>query len=110
MAIKRFNPRTHEGCDTGAFSGELPCDVSIHAPMKGATHVWHCSLSRTRVSIHAPMKGATFKQTVQNRRNYVSIHAPMKGATADFDWMATNSDVSIHAPMKGATYKSFTLQ
>ena len=48
----------------GATSGErreAPGEaVSIHAPMKGATHiVTLLNSTHTIVSIHAPMKGAT---------------------------------------------------
>ena len=34
-----FNPRTHEGCDLLqlAYKNDLP-EISIHAPMKGATY------------------------------------------------------------------------
>ncbi len=33
-----FNPRTHEGCDGNVVSiGGLGDNISIHAPMKGAT-------------------------------------------------------------------------
>ena len=33
----RFNPRTHEGCDTSGISGTDNNQVSIHAPTRGAT-------------------------------------------------------------------------
>ena len=32
-----FNPRTHEGCDAGFGADAESCEVSIHAPTKGAT-------------------------------------------------------------------------
>ena len=80
--------------------------VSIHAPVKGATKLTSTGIiavnsfnPRSRegsdvpvvpgpvpvpgVSIHAPVKGATqisFAHGIQKR---VSIHAPVKGATAD---------------------------
>ena len=79
-----FNPRTHEGCDAPYYkylSRDL--DISIHAPMKGATKQGqHLYLRRNYISIHAPMKGATPKWRFCYHSNpKISIHAPMKGAT-----------------------------
>ena len=56
-------------------------DVSIHAPMKGATRDHNTVDNRQMVSIHAPMKGATVYEAEQEKEEEVSIHAPMKGAT-----------------------------
>ena len=58
--------------------------ISIHAPMKGATHVRTAPGCRSAgtISIHAPMKGATWMFVVMFRvQTMISIHAPMKGAT-----------------------------
>ena len=33
----RFNPRTREGCDSACFAPDGSTEVSIHAPVKGAT-------------------------------------------------------------------------
>ena len=44
--------------------------VSIHAPVKGATHSSGCSPPGRRVSIHAPVKGAT------GRGMSMSLHCP----------------------------------
>ena len=33
----RFNPRTHEGCDTAYTANHMQAYVSIHAPTRGAT-------------------------------------------------------------------------
>ena len=35
--------------------------VSIHAPVKGATHAYLAKVLESIVSIHAPVKGATDK-------------------------------------------------
>ena len=82
-----------------------PFDISIHAPVKGATcHLSYLSIHlkyfnpRTRegcdlgvepselirkgISIHAPVKGATPAQGQELINNLISIHAPVKGATA----------------------------
>ena len=59
---KSFNPRTHEGCDwTPKHQHRELTDVSIHAPMKGATCIlFALGIHVVVVSIHAPMKGATW--------------------------------------------------
>ena len=102
-------------------------DVSIHAPVKGATRSGPsyarpriCFNPRTRegcdvkalqspiaafVSIHAPVKGATLYHRNMIRSCYVSIHAPVKGATPDRRTPLDHRHVSIHAPVKGATAK-----
>ena len=105
---------------------ESVINVSIHAPVKGATHadrigeIFRVSFNpRTRegcdalrkyadelirVSIHAPVKGATSSRQTPRISGLVSIHAPVKGATcrASPDCQL-NQIVSIHAPVKGAT-------
>ena len=83
---------------SGFFAG-----VSIHAPLRGATHN-NVSLVCCRfVSIHAPLRGATSNAGGSPAKGLVSIHAPLRGATdrAVFinQWLA----VSIHAPLRGAT-------
>ena len=77
--------------------------VSIHAPMKGATHSFGNAIQLYSVSIHAPMKGATRACRHHHAWIWVSIHAPMKGATRPGSLHSGTTDVSIHAPMKGAT-------
>ena len=101
-------------------------DVSIHAPLKGATaHSQHmvynvysfnsrtpkgcdCNSNATKVihncvSIHAPLKGATIISSLKDLTKKVSIHAPLKGATDISVCHALRLGVSIHAPLKGAT-------
>ena len=77
-------------------------DVSIHAPVKGATEPLDRPSTRWRVSIHAPVKGATWSSSCA-LHPLVSIHAPVKGATTSADIEIAIVDVSIHAPVKGAT-------
>ena len=56
-------------------------NISIHAPMKGATNKVIVLDSKFPISIHAPMKGATVEDVIKNFTVLISIHAPMKGAT-----------------------------
>ena len=69
-----FNPRTHEGCDPAPFmTSQAVCDISIHAPMKGATWRMYSFPSLTpRISIHAPMKGATVFKLTQSSPAFLS--------------------------------------
>ena len=55
-----FNPCTHEGCDAeDTRIRDVVTDISIHAPMKGATDMTERKKTTSNISIHAPMKGAT---------------------------------------------------
>ena len=56
-----FNPRTREGCDnTTKPASAMGVQISIHAPVKGATRWMPDNTYNTVViSIHAPVKGAT---------------------------------------------------
>ena len=103
------------------------CDVSIHAPAKGATRHRSCDLPRigrfqstpprggdasdgdrcrssTAVSIHAPAKGATGASgTISGTRRSFNPR-PREGATVTVrDHGAVTMPVSIHAPARGAT-------
>ena len=56
--------------------------ISIHAPVKGATHDGPVERTVTDISIHAPVKGATCNSTYTVQLpGIISIHAPVKGAT-----------------------------
>ena len=52
-------PREGGDLEHGAYR-PVRLDVSIHAPVKGATWSPPAPLTRLLVSIHAPVKGATF--------------------------------------------------
>jgi len=58
-------------------------DVSIHAPVRGATHDNRFSPRRCAVSIHAPVRGAT--PTVTIRQAPVTRFNPR--ARAGRDWL-----------------------
>jgi len=121
--LRCFNPRAREGRDCRserksqffAFQSTRPrrarlaasrrgrrCDVSIHAPAKGATpNVWRWIPSPGFQSTR-PRRA----RRIEWRRLgelHVSIHAPAKGATIDHVQSLVGFRVSIHAPAKGAT-------
>ena len=56
-------------------------NISIHAPVKGATYQFHAYGLLSHISIHAPVKGATRVDVGFLHELAISIHAPVKGAT-----------------------------
>ena len=69
------------GCDVFVWWATQSEQVSIHAPVWGATKMTVPALQAFLVSIHAPVWGAT-KMTVPALQAFlVSIHAPVWGAT-----------------------------
>ena len=105
---------------------DMQWQISIHAPVKGATYMPSLVDMQWQISIHAPVKGATgiprrrhrdpedFNPRTREgcdagrgRRNgiacRISIHAPVKGATEVLPLAVCRNRISIHAPVKGAT-------
>ena len=75
-----FNPRTRVGCDTWRDAMDMTAEVSIHAPVWGATQrvkkraAGNCFNPRTRV-------GCDNAGVTHIAQDIVSIHAPVWGAT-----------------------------
>ena len=70
--LNNFNPRTREGCDAVSLANvDKALQISIHAPVKGATGPRRLIAPHFRagISIHAPVKGATVCR--------VSAHKPV---------------------------------
>ena len=107
------------------------CEVSTHAPARGATSQGFKSVFRNGVSTHAPARGATlatassfllmrgFNPRAREGRDLlflvepalvvaVSTHAPARGATATKTGEDVNYRVSTHAPARGATLQKAT--
>ena len=55
-----FNPRTRVGCDPLGYAYWSSVNVSIHAPVWGATKIGCLAIWMLSVSIHAPVWGATW--------------------------------------------------
>ena len=102
-ARTHFNPRSREGSDNRGGDGAPFGDISIHAPVKGATRNLRLLYADDPISIHAPVKGATLPRGHVARIQSISIHAPVKGATKRRSGRQTGFPISIHAPVKGAT-------
>ena len=100
---KRFNPRTHTGCDIPSPSAATrrSCfNPRTHTGCDGHTQQYWLYY---QVSIHAPTRGATLPDIIVITRGVVSIHAPTRGATIIGPQFGSGFDVSIHAPTRGAT-------
>ena len=78
---KSFNPRSRAGSDPIYHQQYIRLEVSIHAPVRGATKSFCRDKIGIRVSIHAPVRGATILAVAVPRDIGVSIHAPVRGAT-----------------------------
>ena len=123
---KSFNPRTHTGCD-GAFCHFLMFSpyVSIHAPTRGATHIYKMSIETLKfqsthphgVRLNQPLHkwgfcsfnprthtGCDFAQwhKVHFCMLFQSTH-PHGVRRVVFLCLVHIAQVSIHAPTRGAT-------
>ena len=78
-------------------------DISIHAPVKGATCRWTTLLCRLRDFNPRSREGSDLLIVAEDSKDGISIHAPVKGATSVRRGVAGHHLISIHAPVKGAT-------
>ena len=58
------------------------CNISTHAPLRGATPSDDWSDSTVFISTHAPLRGATHCPAADRVHYCISTHAPLRGATA----------------------------
>ena len=87
-----FNPRTHTGCDFSYRFFANVCDVSIHAPTRGATSFRTSMEQKKVVSIHAPTRGATQPiKTIQNENWFQSTHPHGVRRCSRWDWTFRSS-------------------
>ena len=122
-----FNPRSYKRSDILLYNLYVQCQISIHAPTRGATSRTSGVLSTIFISIHAPTRGATCQPYTPSHSCLISIHAPTRGATKRMDDNLRNAQfqstllqeerrincpcenphfvISIHAPTRGATAK-----
>ena len=120
-----FNPRTREGCDQRQLSTHRKLQVSIHAPVKGATLKVTCAISsdacfnpRTREGCDPALRSrwrssAGFNprtregcdRAFQTNMRSVERFNPRTREGCDHagGHDAGVGHVSIHAPVKGAT-------
>ena len=82
VQLSRFNPRTRKGCDS-TYRCSLPEFRGFNPrTRKGCDRTDTAKQTLGVVSIHAPVKDATHLRKRLDRVNTVSIHAPVKDATA----------------------------
>ena len=83
----------------------ITINISIHAPMWGATrHIRLQTESRKFQSTH-PCGVRQLSCKLKHLKLLISIHAPMWGATMGKVKFGLSAFISIHAPMWGATYQ-----
>jgi len=125
----RFNPRTPAGCDKKRHYLPVSKEVSIHAPLRGATRADQQLRFAASVSIHAPLRGATTQCVLVrpvcrcfNPRTPAGCDSPVVTLTTisvafqsthpcgvrheDISVFFEGLDVSIHAPLRGATRRN----
>ena len=104
--VKHFNPRTREGCDTLLFHNREISIFNFNPRTREGCDVQRSLLDNYLydISIHAPVKGATTSDLELtpsdhhfNPRTREGCDIPQRNSRA------TNSTISIHAPVKGAT-------
>ena len=112
------------GCDRPTYQGCIVCDVSIHAPVWGATTDKARFFDKNQVSIHAPVWGATryelldlfhflfqsthpcgVRRSTPTRTGKNQSFNPRTRVGCDHleEQVDTLTEVSIHAPVWGAT-------
>ena len=123
---EHFNSRPSARGDCFALYKQFSCNISIHAPPRGATRDADNRREKAVISIHAPPRGATrLNHEYPHQKNFnsrpsargdssascradtppaISIHAPPRGATARRSQRRRGIRISIHAPPRGATY------
>ena len=127
-----FNPRTRVGCDDESPEVDKPADdISIHAPVQGATAALYGIYNDGKFQSTHPCRVRRFKQVyepavvgfqsthpcrvrpfkcVQLDVNLIiSIHAPVQGATVSISYGQPPLPISIHAPVQGATLSFYQL-
>ena len=81
-------------------------DISIHAPVKGATGCADLINPNGNDFNPRTREGCDRNRMKRTRdKAVISIHAPVKGATTSQWWYCTAFKISIHAPVKGATLR-----
>ena len=85
------------------FLGLSVADISIHAPVKGATTEW-CEVILDLLDFNPRSReGSDVRPRPVAWLHVISIHAPVKGATSHMAGLVAFQAISIHAPVKGAT-------
>ena len=77
--------------------------ISIHAPPRGATCLFHVPFLRSSYFNSRPSARGDEIGTHKKDCEQISIHAPPRGATRRYCTAANRKSISIHAPPRGAT-------
>ena len=99
-----FNPRTRMGCDSRRKSSSKVLPHFNPRTRMGCDAATGEAIGLPEISIHAPVWGATSRRNFAVHDSNISIHAPVWGATIDIDKTKFDRLISIHAPVWGATH------
>ncbi len=116
--MSQFHPPAHPSCIVQLRSSYTVVltiftvkQVSIHAPVRGATVICKTSGLCSLFQSTPPCGGRQYEELERQLYLCVSIHAPVRGATQYVFDSTSTDNVSIHAPVRGATsppYRSAT--
>ena len=76
-----FNPRSREGSDLSHATREQDTEISIHAPVKGATFPIAFTMFVMMDFNPRSREGSDIVSVLFSLGICISIHAPVKGAT-----------------------------
>ena len=103
VMILYFNPRSREGSDLSLAVVYAVVEISIHAPVKGATRIPSLNFDGAYHFNPRSREGSNHRLAAPTHQRRISIHAPVKGATILVMYLFLSLMISIHAPVKGAT-------
>ena len=102
-AATDFNSRPSARGDCFALYKQFSCNISIHAPPRGATRDADNRREKAVISIHAPPRGATrLNHEYPHQKNFNS-RPSARGDSSASCRADTPPAISIHAPPRGAT-------
>jgi len=94
---RSFNPRARDGRDCAIVQCHRLNDVSIHAPVMGATDAQIKEIIAYFVSIHAPVMGATRTAGLFSTKHYLCFN-PRARDGRDLSYVAKSiSDVKFQS-------------
>ena len=82
---------------------QLETQISIHAPVRGATLLQKGGCLNMAISIHAPVRGATVKELCEIVWGEFQSTLPRGERRVFLCHVTDNRSISIHAPARGAT-------
>ena len=106
VSLERFNPRTHEGCDTSSSVAILLSTMFQSTHPRGVRpHSLHRQTAYRRFQSTHP-RGVRLRPRCRSTATQSFNPRTHEGCDGKFDGVPATWDVSIHAPTRGATVRS----